>query len=234
MTGAASGMGAATARLFAQHGAKLALFDVNEAGLNEVAEETAATPYLVDVSDAAQVTDAVNTAAKAMGGLDGLANVAGILAMKPIAEISPEEQDRILRVNIGGVANMIRAALPLLQEAGDSTIVNFSSYGAMRAGPGLSIYGASKAGLLAMQQSLINDIGPRVRINSVCPGVIETPMNQKRIDSGHLSEDRMKKINQLQRRGRSEELAEAVLFLSCEESSFVSNAVLEVSGGQLN
>jgi hypothetical protein len=123
-----------------------------------------------------------------MGGLDGIVNAAGILRMKLIEDISFEEQDMLLRVNVGGVANMIRAALPHLQASGSGTIVNFASYGAYRPGFGLSIYGATKAGVIAMAKSLINDIGPKVRINTICPGVIQTPMNQPRIDSGHLSQ----------------------------------------------
>ncbi len=227
-------MGAATARLFAEHGAKLALFDMNEQMLNAVAGDTGGTPFKVDVSDRAAVTAAIEAASQAMGGLDGIVNAAGILRLKPIADITEEEQDMILRINVGGIANMIRAALPKLQESGKGTIVNFASYGAYRPGTGLSVYGASKAGVIAMAQSLIHDIGPNVRINSICPGVIETPMNQARIDSGHLGEDRMAQINQLARRGQPEEVAEAALFLTGPESSFMSNAVLEVSGGQLN
>ena len=227
-------MGAATARLFAEHGAKLALFDMNEDALNAVAKDASATAFKVDVSHRAAVSEAVEAAAKAMGGLDGIVNAAGILRLKPIAEITEQEQDMILRINVGGIANMIRAALPHLESSGNGTIVNFASYGAYRPGTGLSVYGASKAGVIAMAQSLIHDIGPKVRINSICPGVIETPMNQARIDSGHLSEERMMQINQLGRRGRPEEVAEAALFLTGAESSFMSNAVLEVSGGQLN
>ena len=227
-------MGAATARLFAEHGAKLALFDMNEQMLNAVAGDTGGTPFKVDVSDRTAVTAAIEEATQAMGGLDGIVNAAGILRLKPIADITEEEQDMILRINVGGIANMIRAALPKLQESGHGTIVNFASYGAYRPGTGLSVYGASKAGVIAMAQSLIHDIGPNVRINSICPGVIETPMNQARIDSGHLGEDRMAQINQLGRRGQPEEVAEAALFLTGPESSFMSNAVLEVSGGQLN
>ena len=227
-------MGAATARLFAEHGAKLAVFDMNEQALNVVASDIGGTACKVDVADRGAVTEAVEAAAKAMGGLDGIVNAAGILRLKPIAEITEEEQDMILRVNVGGIVNMIRAALPRLEASGNGTIVNFASYGAYRPGTGLSVYGASKAGVIAMAQSLIHDIGPKVRINSICPGVIETPMNQARIDSGHLGEDRMAQINQLGRRGRPEEVAEAALFLTGAESSFMSNAVLEVSGGQLN
>lgn len=227
-------MGAATARLFAQHGAKLTLFDINEQAAQAVAAETGASAIALDVSSRSAVTDAVNAAAQAMGGLDGVVNCAAILMLKPIEEISEEEQDRILRINVGGVANMVRAALPHLQASGNATIVNFASYGAYRPGTGLSIYGASKAGVLVMAQSLIHDIGPSVRINTICPGVIDTPMNRPRIESGHISAERMAKINQLQRHGQAAEVAEAALFLTGPESSFVSNAVLEVSGGQLN
>lgn len=234
VTGAASGMGTAIARLFAQHGARLALFDIDEDALRPIAEELSAVPFRVDVSDVASVTDAVDGAAAALGGLYGVVNVAGILLSKPIEEISAEEQDRTLKVNLGGPTNVIRASLRHMREAGIGTIVNFSSYSAVRPGTGLTMYGASKAGLLALAQSLIYEIGPNIRINSICPGVIETPMNQKRIDSGHLGDEAMKRINQLQRRGKPEELAEVALFLSCEESSFVSNAVIEASGGQLN
>jgi 3-oxoacyl-[acyl-carrier protein] reductase len=227
-------MGAATARLFAQHGATLTLFDMNEAALKANAGEIGATAVALNLAERAEVTKAVEDAAKAMGGLDGIVNAAGVLRLKPIEEITEDEQDMLLRVNVGGVANMIRAALPHLRASGNSTIVNFASYGAYRPGTGLSIYGATKAGVIAMAQSLINDLGPAVRINTICPGVIETPMNQARIDSGHLSEERMTQINQLGRRGQAAEVAEAALFLTGPESSFMSNAVLEVSGGQLN
>ena len=234
VTGAASGMGAATARLFAEHGAALTLFDMNEAALKAVAAETGGTAVAINLAEGPAVNEAVNAAASAMGGLDGIVNAAGILRLKPIEETTFEEQDMLLRGNIGGVANMIRAALPHLRASGNATIVNFASYGAYRPGTGLSIYGATKAGVIAMAKSLINDLGPHVRINTICPGVIATPMNQPRIDSGHIGPERMKQINQLGRHGEAEEVAEAVLFLTGPESSFMSNAVLEVSGGQLN
>jgi NAD(P)-dependent dehydrogenase (short-subunit alcohol dehydrogenase family) len=227
-------MGAATARLFAEHGAKLTLFDMNADALNAVAQETGGTAVVINLADGPAVNEAVNAAASAMGGLDGIVNAAGILRLKPIEETTFEEQDMLLRVNVGGVANMIRAALPHLQASGNGTIVNFASYGAYRPGTGLSIYGATKAGVIAMAKSLVNDIGPKVRINTICPGVINTPMNAPRIESGHIGPDRMKQINQLQRHGEAHEVAEAALFLTGPESSFMSNAVLEVSGGQLN
>lgn len=227
-------MGAATARLFVKHGATLTLFDMNEAALKAVAAETGSTAVAINVADGPAVNETVNAAASAMGGLDGIVNAAGILRLKPIEEITFEEQDMLLRVNVGGVANMVRAALPHLQASGRGTIVNFASYGAYRPCTGLSIYGATKAGVIAMAKSLINDIGPNVRINSICPGAIATPMNQPRIDSGHLSEERMEQINQFGRLGRPEEVAEVALFLTGQESSFMSNAVVEVSGGQLN
>ena len=105
-------MGAACARLFAEHGATLTLFDMNEAALTAVAHETGGTAVAINLADGPAVNDAVNAAASAMGGLDGIVNAAGILRLKPIEEITFEEQDMLLRVNIGGVANMIRAALP--------------------------------------------------------------------------------------------------------------------------
>jgi NAD(P)-dependent dehydrogenase (short-subunit alcohol dehydrogenase family) len=227
-------MGAATARLFTQHGATVTLFDMNEAALKAVADEVGGTAVVINLAEGPEVNAAVNAAAAAMGGLDGIVNAAGILRLKPIEETTFEEQDMLLRVNVGGVANMIRAALPHLQASGNATIVNFASYGAYRPGTGLSIYGATKAGVIAMAKSLINDIGPAVRINTICPGVIATPMNQPRIDSGHIGPERMKQINQLGRHGEAAEVAEAALFLTGPESSFMSNAVLEVSGGQLN
>ncbi len=234
VTGAASGMGAATARLFAEHGAMLTLFDMNADALAAVAQDTGGTAVVINLADGPAVNAAVEAAASAMGGLDGIVNAAGILRLKPLEETTFEEQDMLLRVNVGGIANMIRAALPHLRASGNGTIVNFASYGAYRPGTGLAIYGATKAGVIAMAKSLINDIGPAVRINTICPGVINTPMNAPRIESGHIGPERMKQINQLQRHGEAREVAEAVLFLTGPESSFMSNAVLEVSGGQLN
>jgi len=230
VTGAASGMGEAVARLFAAEGAALTLLDITEARLSAIADELGQHAVAGDISDENGVERAISGAAERMGGIDGLVNVAGILVRKPVRETSFADFQRVLSVNLGGPFLTCRAALPLLEQAEFGTIINVASLAGLRSQPGLAAYSATKAGLVAFTEALSGELGPTVRINAVCPGVIETPMTAYMFedDSPHVA---VETLNRAARPGTPEEVAKVCLFLSTPESAFVSSAAIAVTGG---
>jgi NAD(P)-dependent dehydrogenase (short-subunit alcohol dehydrogenase family) len=231
VTGAASGMGAAIARLFAREGARLALLDVNERALGAIAEETGQRAFPTDVSDERSVEAAVRGAVDAFGGLDGLVNAAGVLVKGPVVEMSAADFDKLLSVNLRGPFLTCRAAIPHLQASGAGVIVNIASLAAVRPQPQLAVYSATKAGLLALSDALVGELGPNVRINVISPGLIRTAMTEY-IWRGR-NDDEISDNRQLARPGEPEEIAETALFLMSRQSSYVSGANVVVSGGHL-
>ena len=169
-----------------------------------------------------------------MGGLDGVINAAGILAETGIADTTAEVFSRTLAVNLTGTFLVIQAAAPLIQKAGKGTIVNIASgVGLMPAGPGSVAYVASKGGVVALTKSVAMELAPNIRVNSVCPGAVETAMT-----AGHIrtpAGDPNPAITARYAMGRHaqpEELAAAILFLTSDESSFVTGIALPVDGGR--
>lgn len=230
ITGAASGMGRAIAELFAAEGAALALLDHNAAGITETARALAAHGFGGDVSDRAGVTDIVGRAGEALGGLDGLVNAAGILDITPFKELDPASWDRMLAVNLTGPFNVIRAALPLLQQAPRATIVNIASVSALMPMPGTGGYSASKAGLVMLTKCLGMDLGPNIRANSICPGVIKTEMTRYLWENPEHTARAAERVA-LKRLGVTNDVARAALFFSTEDSGFTTGAALSVDGG---
>ena len=230
VTGAASGMGLAIATLFAQEGAKLAMLDRNEDGVKAAASELGAKAFACDVSDRASVNAVVAEAGEALGGIDGVVNAAGILIGKLFDELDPESWDRMLAVNLTGPYNIVRAALPMLRAAPRATIVNIASIGGQMPMAGMAGYGASKAGLDMFTKCLAFDLGPTIRANTICPGVIKTEMTRyiwENPEHAALAEDRVA----LKRLGVPDDVAKAALFLSTEESGFTTGTELPVDGG---
>ena len=153
ITGGASGIGRATARLFRREGAAVAILDRSDNAAKVVADEIGAVAIACDVSELASVSAAVNKAAEAMGGLDGVINAAGILAETGIADTTAEVFSRTVAVNLTGTFLVIQAAAPLIQKAGRGTIVNIASgVGLMPTGPGSVAYVASKGGVICADQ----------------------------------------------------------------------------------
>lgn len=234
ITGGASGIGRATARLFRAEGATVAILDRSDNAAKSVADEIGAVAFGCDVSDPASVAAAVNGAAEAMGGLDGVVNAAGILAETGIADTSAEVFSRTLAVNLTGTFLVIQAAAPLMQKEGKGTIVNIASgVGLMPTGPGSIAYVASKGGVIALTKSASMELAPAIRVNSVCPGAVETAMT-----AGHIrtaAGDPNPAITAryaLGRHAQPEELAAAILFLTSDESSFMTGIALPVDGGR--
>lgn len=232
ITGAASGIGAATARLFTQEGARLALIDIQAEALAAVARETGAEALSADLRDSAAVTAAVDEAARRLGGLDGLVCNAGIGVSKPLAETTDEDWARAMDVNAGSVFFTCRAGLKHLQAAEQATIVNTGSALGLQPLVGRTAYAASKAAVHAMTKVMAMELAPKIRCNAVAPGGVDTPL----VRGTFTDPEAIKRIEAryaLQRMGRAEEIAEAILFLTSFESSFVTGSTLSIDGGRV-
>ena len=234
VTGAASGIGRATARLFRQEGATVAVLDRSDNAAKAVADEIGAFAVTCDVSDPASVASAVAKAAEAMGGIDGVVNAAGILAETGIADTSHAVFAQTLAVNLTGTFLVIQAAAPFIQAAGKGTIVNIASgVGLMPTGPGSVAYVASKAGVIGLTKSAAMELAPAIRVNSVCPGAVETPMTAGHIRTSEGAPNpAITTRYALGRHAQPEELAAAILFLTTDESSFMTGIALPVDGGR--
>ncbi|RBY84343.1 SDR family NAD(P)-dependent oxidoreductase [Blastococcus sp. TF02A-26] len=224
-------MGAAIARLFAAEGARVAALDLDADGAARIAAEVGGSAHLADVSDPAAVGATVAAAAEAMGGIDGVVNAAGILLDRPAAETTPADVARLVGVNLAGPLYVCQAALPHLQAAERATVVNVASMAALRPVVGMAVYSATKAGLLAMSHALAYEWGPTIRVNTLCPGIIRTPMTEYLFDPAHPAYETIPGRHALGRAGEPEEVAAGALFLTSDESSFVSRTELAINGG---
>jgi len=229
ITGAGSGIGRRTAALFAAEGARLALLDRNEAGLAETAAGLDAGCFAADVTDEDAVNSAVAAGAAFLGGLDGVVNAAGITEIGTLEQTDFATWRRVMAVNLDGTFLVCRAALPHLRAAEFATIVNIASGQALLPGPSLSAYAASKGGVLTLSRALAAELAPRIRVNAICPGIVDTPMvsgNAVRAAAPDLSRYALKRM------ASALEIAQALLFLTGRESAFVTGAALAVDGGR--
>lgn len=233
LTGAASGIGRAAARLFAQGGAALALVDVNEAGLKATADETGGEVIAVDLRDGEAIDRSVARAAERLGGLDGVVNCAGVPSGALIDELPPEEWDRVIAINLTAPYRVCRAAVPHLRREEGASIVNIASgAGLLPTGQGSGAYSASKGGLISFTKALAKDVGPAIRANVVCPGVAETPMTERILQADAASAAAFVAQYTLNRVADASEIAEAIAYLISHEASFITGAVLAVDGGR--
>ena len=230
ITGAASGMGFEIARLFAREGAALALLDVNEAAVMQAATGLGAVGYRCDVTDRQAVNGIVAEAAQAMGGIDGLINAAGILDITPFAELDPVSWDRMIAVNLTGPFNVVTAALPFLQAVERATIVNIASVSGLMPMPGTAGYSSSKAGAVMFTKCIAMDLGPNIRANTICPGVIKTEMTRFLWENPEHTARAADRVA-LKRLGETDDVARAALFFSTEDSGFSTGTELPVDGG---
>lgn len=230
ITGAASGMGREIATLFAEEGAVLALLDRNRAGAEEVAQTLGMQAFGCEVTDRAAVNRTIAEAGEALGGLDGLVNAAGILDIAPFPELDPDSWDRMIAVNLTGPFNVVKAALPFLRKADRATIVNIASVSALMPMPGTAGYSASKAGLTMFTKCIAMDLGPNIRANSICPGVIRTEMTRYLWENPEHSQRASERVA-LKRLGEPGDVARAALFLSSEDSGFTTGTEFPVDGG---
>jgi NAD(P)-dependent dehydrogenase (short-subunit alcohol dehydrogenase family) len=228
ITGAARGMGLATAEMFAAEGARLALCDRDEQAVRANADRLGQFGAGCDVASESDVQRFCNAAESALGGIDGLINAAGILIMKPLLETALAEWQRVLDVNLTGTMLMCQNLAPAMQRAGGGTMVNIASIGGLRPGPNSSAYSVSKAGVIMLSNALATELGPQIRVNTVCPGTIPTDMVT---DLLAVARDRLIETPALKRLGTAEDVVRAMLFLTSEESSYITGDTLTVDGG---
>jgi len=235
VTGAGSGIGLATARVFRSEGAAVAMLDRDEAALRK-ARVDGATALVCDVADEPQVRAAVAQAATALGGLDGVVNSAGIDLMRPFERMTSEEWARVIAVDLTGPMLVCHAALPAMKQAGRGTIVNIASGAALRPLEQRTAYCAAKAGLVMFGKTLAVDLAAdHIRVNAICPGIIDTPLFRSSWQGAADPEGELARILDryvIRRPGEPEEIAQAALYLTSDESSFVTGAALAVDGGR--
>ena len=225
ITGAASGIGQRTAELFAAEGAALTLLDCDRRRLASVARETGGTAVEADVTQEPSVTRAVEQGAGAMGGIDGVVNAAGIVIHGSVLDVGLADWKLVLDVNLTGTYIVVRCCLPWLVKAPFATIVNIASgQGLLPNNPGMTAYAASKGGVVNLTRALAAELAPSIRVNSVCPGMVDTPM------TAGLERDLVRYA--LGRIAEPLEIAQSILFLTATESSFVTGAALAVDGGR--
>jgi NAD(P)-dependent dehydrogenase (short-subunit alcohol dehydrogenase family) len=239
ITGAASGLGLATATAFAESGASVVLADWNEEAVRTAADELAAKGYKMlaircDVSDDAQVEAMVEQTVARFGRLDAAYNNAGVQNILAETADSPrDDYDRVMAINLRGVWSCMKFELRQMRKQGSGAIVNCSSLGGLVGGAERGIYHAAKHGVLGLTKSAALENAARgIRGNAVCPGLIDTPMADQMKAGGQTEAlEGMLKMVPIGRYGRPEEIADAVLWLCSEASSFVVGQSISVDGG---
>lgn len=229
VTGAASGIGLATARRLAAEGAQVALFDSDAAGVAAAARDVNGVAYEGDVSDLERLEHVCEDVAGRFGGLHALINNAGAGQVASVDRMSADDFERILRVNLTGVWNAIRAAASHLRAAGGA-VVNNASLSGVRATRGESAYSAAKAGVISLTQSAALELAPRVRVNCVSPGVIRTALTEPLFRMEGMLEPVLR-ATPLERAGRAEEVADVIAFLASDRATYITGQNLIVDGG---
>ncbi len=233
ITGGATGIGLACARLFTREGARVAIFGRRQDRLDQAREQIGDSVLAVqgDITDEQDIQRLVDTTLKELGQVDILINNAGTFTGGPLHETDTEAWDRVFNINMTGVFQLTRRVLPSMVEQGSGSIIHISSISGMVAMPQTAAYNASKGALNQFSKSIAVEYGAQgIRSNALCPGMIETEMTEEvRQDTALMAE--WIKDYPLGRFGKPEEVAQACLFLASDESAFITGTTLPIDGG---
>lgn len=234
ITGSTSGMGRATAELFAREGAKVVVTGRNEKRAKEVVDKIKAegNEAIYVIADTSKVEDSkiiLDKTLEAYGTVDILYNNAGALSITPIQEVTLEEWNRVFNVNVTSVLYLTQLVAPIMKEKGKGVIINTGSVAGFAAHHGFAAYCSSKHALGGLTKSMAWELGPEIRVNGIAPGAIHTAM----VDSvgGPEAIDGMREGSPLKRIGKPDDIATVALFLASDDSSFIDGQMIRVDGG---
>jgi NAD(P)-dependent dehydrogenase (short-subunit alcohol dehydrogenase family) len=232
ITGAASGIGLATARRFVEEGSRVFIIDVNEEGLKRVLNENPriAGGAVADVSSPDQVSKAFSEVERVLGGLDVLIANAGISYRTPFLKISYEEWRRVIDVNLTGAFLCAKEAIRMMERQREGVVLFTASTNGMRGHPYYAHYNASKAGLILLARTLALEFAPWLRVVAVCPGYVLTPMQLAEYTPEMIEE--VNKTIPIGRHASPEEIASLFAFLASKESSYITGTCVVIDGGE--
>ena len=234
ITGAASGIGKATALKFAREGAIVAVCDLGREGVDAAvaeinAEGGQALGYVVNVTERAQISAVVSDLKARFGRVDVLVNNAGIVADAQLSKMTDEQFDQVINVNLRGVYNCARAVVDVMVEQGSGVILNASSVVGLSGNFGQTNYAASKFGVIGFVKTWAKELGRKgIRANAVCPGFVATPILQSMPEKVIAA---MEERVPMRRMAAPEEIANVYAFLASDEASYINGAAIEVTGG---
>jgi len=234
VTGSTSGMGRDTAYVFAEEGAKVIITGRNEQRAKETVDHIKkkggeASYVIADLADRSSLDRIVDETVEKYGTIDILFNNAGLLSTKNIMDISAEEWDKIMQVNITASMLLSKKVAPIMKAKGKGYIINTSSIAGTSSRWGAVAYCTSKHGLNGLTRALARELGPEIRVNAILPGAILTAMLES--GGGEDAVEGMKQMSPLKRIGKGREIGTAALFFATEDSSFITGQLLRVDGG---
>lgn len=232
VTGGASGIGLATAKRFAKEGAKVIIFDINKAVLDDVLTENVdlLDGFEVDVSDENSVKSGFVKVDELMGGIDILISNAGISVRNLFKNTTYSQWKKVMDINLGGMYLCAKEALDRMEEQKSGVVLFTASTNGMEAHPYYADYNSSKAGVILLGRTLALEYAPYIRVNSICPGYVLTPMQR-----AEYTDEMLEKVNQgipMRRHATPEEIASLFVFLASDEATYITGQHIPIDGGE--